>query len=86
VAVVLRLRRGGMKKAPRYRVVAADKRSPRDGRFIEILGHYDPSVDPPAVDLKQERVDYWISKGAKPSETVASLIKKAKAAARAVEG
>lgn len=74
--VRLRLQRHGAKKRPFYRVVAADKRAPRDGRFIELLGTYDPLTEPPAVRLNKERVDYWVGVGAQPSETVTMLIKK----------
>jgi small subunit ribosomal protein S16 len=72
--------RMGAKKKPFYRVVAADSRSPRDGRVIERIGWYDPKTDPPGLELNLERVDYWIGQGALPSETVASLIKRARAA------
>ena len=78
--VRLRLTRMGRKKKPFYRVVAADSRSPRDGRCIEQLGYYDPMKDPADLKIDLERVDYWIGVGARPSETVASLIKKARAA------
>ena len=78
--VRLRLTRMGRKKKPFYRVVAADGRSPRDGRCIEQLGYYDPMKKPADLKLDLERVDYWISVGARPSETVAGLIKKARAA------
>jgi len=74
--VRLRLQRHGAKKRPFYRVVAADKRAPRDGRFIELLGTYDPLVEPPAVRLNKARVDYWLGGGAQPSETVNALIQK----------
>jgi small subunit ribosomal protein S16 len=72
----IRLRRTGTTKKPHYRVVVADSRAWRDGRFVEILGHYDPRREPPAVKIDKERAAYWISKGAKPSETVRSLLKK----------
>ena len=81
--VRLRLTRMGAKKRPFYRVVAADSRSPRDGRFIERLGHYDPTKDPFDLKLNLERVDYWISKGAQPSDTVRRLIDKARKDAEA---
>lgn len=74
--VRLRLQRHGAKKRPFYRVVAADKRAPRDGRFIELLGTYDPLTEPPVVRLNKDRVDYWVGVGAQPSETVSALIKK----------
>lgn len=76
MAVVIRLRREGGKNRPFYRVVVADKRSPRDGKFIETLGSYDPLGKNQESPLLLERVDYWLKQGAQPSETVASLIKK----------
>lgn len=78
--VVIRLARGGAKKAPFYQIVAADKRDPRDGRFIEKLGYFNPMARGQATRLEvhQERMDYWISKGAQPSERVSSLLKKLK--------
>ncbi|HEY4716179.1 MAG TPA: 30S ribosomal protein S16 [bacterium] len=78
MAVVIRLRRVGRKNKDIYRVVVADKRFPRDGRFIEEIGFYDPNKDPADIRIKMERVDYWVKKGAQPSETVSSLLKKAK--------
>jgi small subunit ribosomal protein S16 len=81
--VVLRLTRAGGKKTPFYRVVAADKRSPRDGRFIEQLGVYDPLRTPPEIRFDLERVDYWLKVGAQPSDTVGDLIKSARKAAPA---
>ena len=81
--VRLRLTRRGAKKKPFYRVVAADSRSPRDGRFIEQLGYYDPMKDPFILKLDLERIDHWISHGAQPSETVARLIARARAASEA---
>jgi small subunit ribosomal protein S16 len=72
--VRLRLTRLGAKKKPFYRVIAANSRSPRDGRFIEQLGYYDPMKEPIDLKLDLERVDYWLSVGAKPSETVEHLI------------
>jgi small subunit ribosomal protein S16 len=77
--VVIRLRREGTKNRPFYRIVAADQRFQRDGRFLEILGTYDPMTKDAKVSLNQERTNYWISVGAQPTETVASLIKKVKA-------
>lgn len=74
MAVKLRLARAGAKKRPFYRVVVADSRSPRDGRFIEHVGVYDPKRQPAEVRFQMERVEYWLSKGAQPSETVAQLI------------
>ncbi len=73
--VRLRLRRMGAKKAPFYRVVAADATSPRDGRFIEVLGHYNPTKDPQIIELKEDRVRYWLGVGAQPSDTVRSLFR-----------
>jgi small subunit ribosomal protein S16 len=75
--IKLRLRRTGAKKRPSYRIVAAEHSSPRDGRFIEILGHYDPLTEPATVKVNAERVNYWLSVGAQPSETVAGLLKRA---------
>ena len=73
--VKLRLMRMGKKKQPTYRVVAADSRSPRDGRFIEIVGTYEPRAEPSVVKLDQAKVQKWLSQGAQPTETVAKLIK-----------
>jgi small subunit ribosomal protein S16 len=81
MAVSIRLRREGTKNSPYYKVVVADKRSPRDGKFIEIIGTYDPKKPGRNSTLEIDRVDYWISKGAQPSDTVRSLIKKNKKAA-----
>ena len=78
--VRIRLTRMGAKKRPFYRVIAADSRSPRDGRFIEQLGYYDPMKTPKVIKLDLDRIDHWIGKGAQPSETVAGLIKKAREA------
>jgi small subunit ribosomal protein S16 len=74
--VKIRLTRIGSNKKPYYRLVAADARSPRDGRFLEILGFYNPHADPREVHLKTERIVSWIRKGAKPTDTVVSLLKK----------
>ena len=76
MAVSIRLRREGAKNRPYYKVVVADKRSPRDGKFIEIIGTYDPKKPGRNSTLEIDRVEYWISKGAQPSDTVRSLIKK----------
>lgn len=76
MAVKIRLQRFGAKKRPYYRVVAADARAKRDGRFLEQVGTYDPMQNPPAVTFKTERLDYWLSVGAQPTETCSSLIKK----------
>jgi small subunit ribosomal protein S16 len=78
MAVAIRLRREGALNRPYFKVVVADKRSPRDGKFIEIVGTYDPKKRGMNSTLKLERIDYWISKGALPSDTVRSLIKKNK--------
>ncbi|MGB4442689.1 MAG: 30S ribosomal protein S16 [Coriobacteriia bacterium] len=78
MAVKIRLARAGAKKAPFYRVVAADSRAPRDGRFIEILGRYNPRTDPSTIELNVEKIDAWIAKGAQPSEIVAKLLAIAK--------
>ncbi len=75
MAVTLRLTRGGGKKSPFYRVVAADTRSPRDGRFIEQIGVYDPLRDPPEVNMDSARLDHWLKVGARPSQTVGELIR-----------
>ncbi len=75
--VKIRLRRMGAKKAPFYRVVVADSRYPRDGRFIEELGTYDPRQDPAAINIDVERAQAWIKTGAQPTETVRDLLKKA---------
>ena len=77
MAVKIRLKRMGAKKSPFYRIVAADSRSPRDGRFIEQLGTYDPRQTPAVVNLKEEEILAWLSKGAQPSDTVRSLLSKA---------
>lgn len=74
--VRLRLTRRGAKKRPFYRVVASDQRAPRDGRFIEQLGYYDPMQEPKKIELKLDRVDYWLENGAQPTDTVKSLISK----------
>ena len=74
--VAIRLRRAGSKKRPFFRIVVTDSRAARDSSFVEILGHYNPRTKPALVDIKQERVDYWISKGAQPSDTVRTLIKR----------
>src|SRR6267143_5234938 len=78
MAVSIRLRREGARNRPYYKVVVADSRSPRDGEFIEIIGTYDPKKPDHNSTLKLDRIDHWISKGAQPSDTVRSLIKKNK--------
>ncbi len=77
MAVKIRLKRMGAKKAPFYRVVVADSRYPRDGRFIEELGHYNPTTDPVDIKIDVEKAKTWIKNGAQPTETVKSLLKKA---------
>ena len=74
--VKIRLRRMGAKKAPYYRIVVADSRSPRDGRFIEEIGTYDPTKDPAVVNIDAEKAKKWISNGAQPTDTVKALLKK----------
>ncbi|HAL21018.1 MAG TPA: 30S ribosomal protein S16 [Ruminococcaceae bacterium] len=76
MAVKIRLRRMGAKRAPFYRVVVADSRYPRDGRFIEEIGTYDPTKDPAIVNIDGEKAKKWISNGAQPTDTVKALLKK----------
>lgn len=76
MAVKIRLARGGAKKKPFYRIVVADVEAPRDGKFLEIVGTYDPLQDPAKVTLKEERVKYWMGEGAEPTRTVNDLFKK----------
>ena len=80
--VKIRLRRTGCTNNAAFRVVAADERSPRDGKFLEILGWYEPKREGENFKLELDRVDHWVSKGARMSETVASMVKKAKKAAQ----
>ena len=75
MAVKMRLKRMGQKKAPFYRVVVADSRSPRDGRFIEEVGYYDPTQNPSVVKIDEEKAKKWLATGAQPTETVAKLLK-----------
>jgi small subunit ribosomal protein S16 len=75
LAVKLRLRRMGKKKQPIYKVVAADSRSPRDGKFLEAVGLYNPLTNPHKIDLKEERIFYWLNNGAQPTDTVKSLLR-----------
>lgn len=77
MAVKIRLTRVGSKRNPIYRVVVADSRSPRDGRFIEIVGRYNPQTDPSTIELDREKIAGWLAKGAQPTEPVARLIKAA---------
>jgi small subunit ribosomal protein S16 len=75
--VRIRLRRVGRKKSPIYRIVVADSQSPRDGRFIEIIGNYAPRQGDTAIDLKKDRANYWLDNGAQPSDTVRSRLRRA---------
>ena len=75
MAVKLRLTRIGSKKNPIYRVVAADSRSPRDGKFLEIVGRYNPQTDPSTIDLDEDKIKAWLDKGAQPTDTVRRLLK-----------
>ncbi len=76
MATKIRLKRMGAKKNPFYRVVVADSRSPRDGRFIEEIGYYDPTTDPATVKIDEDKAFKWLNNGAKPSDTVKSLLQK----------
>jgi small subunit ribosomal protein S16 len=75
MAVKLRLTRVGSKKNPIYRIVAADSRSPRDGKFLEIVGRYNPQTDPSTIELDEAKVKEWLEKGAQPTDSVARLLK-----------
>lgn len=77
MAVMIRMTRQGSKKKPFYRIVVTDRESPRDGKFLEIVGYYNPTVEPPKVEIKGDRVAYWLGVGATPSVTVKQLLKKA---------
>jgi small subunit ribosomal protein S16 len=81
VLLVIRLTRKGAKKRPIYRVVVTEKEAKRDGRFVEIIGHYNPCREPAELKLDRGRIDYWIARGAQPSATVRSLIRKSEPAA-----
>lgn len=83
MAVVLRLSRAGTHKAPFYHVVATDSRKPRDGRYLEDVGIFDPTRTPERIELKADRVEHWLKVGAVPSATVAKILKRAKKAAPA---
>ena len=72
----IRLRRVGARKQPSYRVVVADARSPRDGRFVETIGHFNPRTDPPTLVMQEDRARYWLGQGAQPSDAVDRLLKK----------
>ena len=85
MSVRLRLTRTGARNAASYRIVAADARSPRDGRFIETLGWYDPKLKGDTFNLKMERIDHWAGLGAEVSDTVKSLVKRARRAEQAAE-
>ena len=85
MAVKLRLTRVGSKKNPIYRVVAADSRSPRDGKFIEIVGRYNPQTDPSTIELDEEKVRAWLQKGAQPTEPVRKLLKIKNIEAKSIE-
>ena len=78
MAVKIRLARDGAKKRPYYRIVVADSRAPRDGRFIDEVGRYNPCTEPAMVKFDMEKVDQWISNGAQPTDTVARLLKQAR--------
>ncbi len=78
MSVSIRLRRMGSNRRPAYRVVVADSRSPRDGRFIEVIGHYNPLTQPPTVKIDRAKAREWISKGAQPSNTVKRLMQNVK--------
>ncbi len=75
MAVKIRLSRHGAKKHPFYRIVVADSRSPRDGKFIDLIGRYDPNTDPSTVTFDMEKVNKWLADGAQPTDTVARLLK-----------
>ncbi len=77
MAIRIRLRRVGRKKQPEYRIVVAESTSARDGRFVETLGHYNPRVNPPVISVDRDKARQWLAKGATPSDTVRSLLKKA---------
>jgi small subunit ribosomal protein S16 len=83
VAIHIRLRRTGTTRKPAYRVVVADSRAARDGKFIEVLGHYNPLTNPPTIKIEVEKAQAWINKGAQPSNTVKNLLARARAAAGA---
>ena len=83
MSVKIRMKRVGTKNTPAYRIIVADGRSPRDGKFIEIIGNYDPKKAGANSNIDLDRADYWVGKGAQPSVTVASIIKKARKAATA---
>lgn len=86
MAVRIRLRRIGKKKQPQYRLVAAETAGPRDGRFIEVIGHYNPRTEPSVVNVNQERALHWLNQGAQPSDTARTILMKAGVWDRFVEG
>ena len=81
--LAIRMRRMGSKKRPFFRVVVTDSTAPRDGRFLEVLGHYNPSTKPETVEIDRERLAYWLGVGARPSDTVRTLVARMPAAAPA---
>ncbi len=83
--LAIRLTRIGAKKRPFYRVVVAEKRAKRDGRFVEIVGHYNPCREPIELKLDRERINYWMARGAQPTETVRNLIRKSEQSAASTE-
>lgn len=83
MAVKIRLTRQGGKKKPFYRIVVADSEAPRDGSFLEVVGIYNPMSNPPQVELKDDRVSFWLGKGATPTDTVRQIIKKAQKSEKA---
>jgi small subunit ribosomal protein S16 len=85
MALKIRLTRMGTKKKPFYRIIVAESRSPRDGRFIEILGNYDPKQDPAVISIKKDRMIEWLSKGAVPTLTVSHLLEKSGVSAKKQE-
>ena len=85
MAVKIRLTRLGKKKKPFYRIVVANSEAPRDGKFLEIVGTYDPLKDPVEVNIKQDKLQYWLGQGAQPTDTVKSLLTKCEAETPAVE-
>ena len=85
MAVHIRLRRTGTTRKPAYRVVVADSRAARDGKFIEVLGHYNPLTNPPTIKIEVEKAQAWIAKGAQPSNTVKHMLARARTAAGAVK-
>ncbi len=86
MATKIRLKRMGAKKSPFYRMVVADARSPRDGRFIEEIGYYDPSTDPATIKIDEEKAMKWLATGAKPSDTAKSLLQKQGIMSKFAEG